>query len=540
MNAIAGALPLTRLALRRDRITIPAWALGLAAFTAATTALWAADFADPADLVQETRLAAVSPGIRMLGLTSAPTVGAYAMVRNFVLLAVLAALMSVFSVVRHTRQGEETGRAELVGAAVVGRYAGLAAALTVTVVADVVLAVMLGLAFVVAGQPVAGSFTAGAAVAAVGLAFAGVAAVTTQLSTTARGASGQAAAVLGAAFLVCGIGNMAGTVDASGMYVRSAWPAWLSPIGWGQQARPFAGDHWWPLAMAVVLFAAGVGVAVWLAGRRDFGHGVLAQPAGPARAGRLLRGSAGLAWRLQTGAFLGWAAGMLGFGLIMGGLAGQITNATGAARDFYTRMGGSDVILDAYRTSILQMAGMAAAIYVVQVLLRMRAEEADGPLEPLLAASAGRSRWALSHALMAGIGATTLLLLFATGAGLAAGAVLGGPVGQVRTLILAALVQLPAVLTVGALVIVAVGLLPRFAGVLAWVGLIAAIIIGPLFGATLRLPQWVQDLSPFTHLPKAPAMPVTVAPVLTLTVVLAALTLAGLVALRRRDLALPA
>ncbi|GAB1646293.1 ABC transporter permease [Krasilnikovia sp. MM14-A1259] len=540
MNAIAGVLPLTRLGLRRDRITIPAWALGLAAFTAATTALWAADFADPADLVQETRLAAASPGIRMLGLTSAPTIGAYAMVRNFVLLAVLAALMSVFSVVRHTRQGEETGRAELVGAAVVGRHAGLAAALAVTVVADAVLAVLLALAFVVVGQPVAGSFTAGAAVATVGLAFAGVAAVTTQLSTTARGASGEAAAVLGVAFLVCGVGNMAGRVDSSGLHVRSAWPAWLSPIGWGQQARPFAGDRWWPLGLTLVLFAAAVVLAVWLAGRRDFGHGVVAQPAGPARASRLLDGPLGLAWRLQTGALLGWASGMLGFGLIMGGLAEQVTNATGAARDFYTRMGGSDVILDAYRTSILQMAGMAAAIYVVQVLVRLHAEEADGTVEPVLAAGTSRSRWALSYALAAAIGAIILLLLFATGAGLAAGAALGAPVGQVRTLILAALVQLPAVLTIGALVVVVVGLLPRFAGVLSWVVLVAAILIGPLFGATLRLPQRVQDLSPFTHLPKAPAMPVTVAPVVALTVALAALTLGGLFALRRRDLSLPA
>ena len=63
------------------------------------------------------------------------------MIRGYSLLAVLAALMSALAVVRHTRQNEETGRAELVGAAVVGRYAGLAAALIVTVGANIVLAV---------------------------------------------------------------------------------------------------------------------------------------------------------------------------------------------------------------------------------------------------------------------------------------------------------------------------------------------------------------------------------------------------------------
>ena len=62
------------------------------------------------------------------------------MVRDYVTLAVLAALMSTFAVVRHTRQNEELGRAELLGATVVGRYAGLTAAVIVAVAADVVLA----------------------------------------------------------------------------------------------------------------------------------------------------------------------------------------------------------------------------------------------------------------------------------------------------------------------------------------------------------------------------------------------------------------
>src|SRR5215211_1572644 len=539
MNALTGTAALTRLALRRDRITLPVWVFGLAAFTAGTTALWTDQYRIAADLVQDTRIAATSPGIRMLGLASGPSVGGYAMVRDYVLLAVLAALMSTFAVVRHTRQSEETGRAELIGAAVVGRHAGLAAALIVTVGANAVLAVMIGLAMFATGQPAAGSFTAGAAVAAVGVAFAGVAAVTTQVASSTRGASGLAAAVLGVSFLTSGIGNMAGRADPSGLRVDSAWPVWLSPIGWGQQMRPFGGDHWWPLALVVILFVACIGAAALLATRRDFGQGMLPQRRGHAQAGRALRSPLGLAWRLQRGALLGWAVGMLGFGLVMGGLIGQIRDTTGNARDWYARMGGSDQILDAYRASIVQMAGMAAAIYVVQVLLRMRAEEADGPLEPVLATAVSRPRWAASHALTALLGATTLLLLYAIGAGLAAGGVLGDPAGEVRALIWPSLVQLPGILVLGAVVIAVVALLPRFASPVSWALLMVSILIGPLFGPALKAPQWVQDLSPFTHIPKAPAVAVTAAPVLTLVVVVAVLALTGLLALRRRDLALP-
>ncbi|MGH3462860.1 MAG: ABC transporter permease [Kribbellaceae bacterium] len=540
MNAFAGTGRMIRLALRRDRFTAPVWVLALAGFLAATTALWADELSTVADLIQEMRVTAASPGIRMLGLASGASVGAYAMVRDFLLVAVLAALMSTFAVVRHTRQGEETGRAELIGAAVVGRHAPLAAALIVTVAMNVVLAAVMGLAMIATGQPAAGSFTAGAAVAAVGLAFAGVAAVTSQLTSSTRGASGMAAGVLGLAFLTSGIGNMAGHPDPSGLWVQSAWPAWLSPIGWGQQMRPFGGDNWWPLALAVGLFAVCAVAAGVLVGRRDFGHGMLPQRTGHAQAGRALRSTLGLALRLQRGALLGWAVGLFGFGLVMGGLVGQVRDSTGTSRDWYTRMGGSDAILDAYRASIMQMAGMAAAIYAVQVLLRLRSEEADGPLEPVLATATSRFRWVAGHAVITVLGATAMVLLFTLGTALAAGGVLGDPAGQLRMLLAASIVQLPAVLVIGAIVIAAVGLVPRYAGAVSWAVLMAAILVGPLFGDTLNLPQWVQDLSPFTHVPKVPAVPLTAAPVLALLAVVAALTLTGLVSLRHRDLALPA
>jgi ABC-2 type transport system permease protein len=541
MNALTGTVRLTRLALRRDRISLALWVLGLTGFTATTIALWVDQYRDHVDdLINDTRIGATSPGTRMLSLTSGASVGGYAMVRDFLLIATLAALMSIFAVVRHTRQNEETGRAELVGAAVVGRHASLAAALIVAIVANIVLAVFLALGMVANGLPAAGSFNAGASVAAVGVAFAGVAAVTTQLTSTTRGANGLAAAGLGIAFVASGIANVVGRVDPSGLWVESAWPTWLSPIGWGQQMRPFGGDHWTPLALAVALLLTCTGVAVLLAARRDFGQGMLPHRKGRGQASRVLRSPWGLAQRLQRGVVLGWAVAMVGLGLVMGGLIGQVRDATGSAREYYVRMGGSEQMLDAYRSSIMQIAAMAVAIYAVQVLLRMRAEEANGPLEGVLATGVSRLRWMASHALTALAGATALLLLYAFGAGLAAGAVLGDPAGQVASLIGPSLVQLPGVLVIGAAVIAAIGLLPRYAAVLSWAMLMVSIVVGPMFGPAFNVPQWGQDVSPFTHVPKAPAVAITAAPVVGLTLAIAALILAGVLALRRRDIVLPA
>jgi len=540
ISGLTGTMRLTRLALRRDRFTLPAWILGLGVFVAATTAMFVNDLATLGVLVQETRMVATNVGMRMIGLISGPSVGGYMLHREYVTLAALAALMSIFAVVRHTRQNEELGRSELLGATVVGRSAPLAAAVIVTLAANVVLALVLGLAILVNGQPAEGSFLAGASVAAVGVAFTGVAAVTCQLASTTRGASGMAAAALGLAFVLSGVGNMLGTVSDRGLRVNSAWPVWLSPMGWGQQTRPFEGAHWWPLAFAVILLVALLAVAVALVGKRDVGRGMGPERRGHARAGRALLSPAGLAWRLQRGALIGWGVALLAFGLIFGSLTEQIQDVHGSARDWWTSTGGTDAIVDAYRVSIIQMAGMFVAIYVVQVLLRMRVDETGGTLESVLSTGVTRPGWVLGHVLNAAAGSVALILVFALSMGLASGPELGDPATQAGEMVVAGLVQVPGVLVLAAVVVALVGLAPRWAGPLSWTLLVASLVVGPMFGVTLGLPQWVQNLSPFTHVPKAPATEVAAGPVIALCLVCIALAVVGTVAVRRRDVVLPA
>jgi ABC-2 type transport system permease protein len=540
MNGLTGAWRLIRLALRRDRISTPAWVLGLSAFVAATTALFASDFQDRAYLLAQTRIVATNAGMRLLGLSSGPTVGGYLLHREFVTLAVLASLLCTFIVVRHTRQNEELGRAELLGAAVVGRYAGLFAAVVAATVADLALATGLTFAVLANGLPVTGSVLVGASVGAVGLVFVGMSAVAVQLASSGRGATGICAAALGVSFVLSGVGTMLGSVDTAGTWVTSSWIAWLSPIGWAQQVRPYGADVVWPLVLCVLLAVVLLAVAALLVDRRDLGRGLAPERPGRERAASGLLGITGLGWRLQRGALLGWGLALGGFGLIFGSLTDEIRHATGATADWYTRTGGSQVILDAYRTSIIQMAGMFVAIYVVQVLLRLHADESGGTLEPLLAANVSRWRWLAGSLVNAAAGAAILMLLFATCMAVTAGRMLGDTGHELAILCAAALAQLPGVLVLGALVVVAVGLVPRVAVPVAWVLLMASLVLGPMFGPGLGLPQWLLDLSPFTHLPKAPANPITATPLILVMALCVGLVVLGLAALRRRDLSLPA
>lgn len=541
MSGFTGTLRLVRLDLRRDRITLPAWILGMAAFLAATTAMFEDSYAKhPELLVPDTLVVMENPGMRVLGLVSGPTVGGYTLHRDALTLAVLAALMSVFAVVRHTRQSEELGREEMLGAGVVGRYASLAAAVVVAFAANVVLAGMLGLAMVVAGQPVAGSLAAGASIALVGVAFTGVAAVTSQLASTTRGATGLAGAALGASFLLAALGNMLGTVDAAALRVTSAWPAWVSPIGWGQQMRPFADDLWWPAGLSVLALGLLSWVAIVLVGRRDVGRGMWPERRGDAHAQPSLLSPAGLVWRLQRGALLGWAVGMVGFGLVFGALSEQIGGLEGEATEWYTTFGGDVDLLGAYWASMMQIAGTAVAAYVVTLLLRLHHDEAQGTLEPVLATSVSRLRWLAAYAVNALVGATSLILLFAVAVVITGGPVVGDTVSLLRDLVGAALVQLPAIGVLGAAVLALVTLVPRWSVGLSWALVVCAIFLGPMFGPSLGLPGWLLDLSPFTHVPNAPAVAISPGPVLGLIATCAVLAAAGVVAMRHRDLALPA
>jgi ABC-2 type transport system permease protein len=277
-----------------------------------------------------------------------------------------------------------------------------------------------------------------------------------------------------------------------------------------------------------------------LSSHRDVGRGLWPERPGHATAPWALTSPVGLVWRLQRGLFIGWAVALTLFGLIFGNLVEQIRGLQGHGQDWWTTVGGTRQVVDAYKVSIIQMAGMFVAIYLVQMLLRMRVDESGGTLESVLATGVTRTRWLGCYVANAAAGCAALITLFAVSMGLTAGQVLCDTPSQVVELVRAGLVQLPGVLVLGATVLLTVSFLPRWAVPVSWAILLVMLVVGPMFGPGLDLPGWLQDLSPFTHSPKVPAMTATAAPLLALTSVGIGLAALGLGALRRRDLHLPA
>jgi len=529
VSDFAGAGQLVRLALRRDRLLMPMWVAVFAFMATVSAAATAGMYPSLESRVQVAETANRSPSlVALYGKIYAPeSLGAVAMWKMAGTGALMVALLGLIVAVRHTRAEEENGRLELIGAAAVGRFAALTAALLVAVLMNGALGLLTAAGLVAAGLPAAGSLAFGLSWAGVGVVFAGVGLVAAQLTRSARLATGIGAAVLGAFYLLRAVGDVQG---GSGLAALS----WLSPIGWGQRVQAFAGERWWVLLLLLGLTGALTGVAYLLVARRDLGSGLVPDRAGPAVAARSLRSPLALAWRLQRGALLGWSLGLLVLGAVFGSVASNVEGFVDDPdfREVIVRLGGERTLTDAFLTVELGVMGVVASAYGVQAAMRLRAEEAALRAEPLLATAVTRVRWAVGHVVVAVAGTTVVMAVAGLGSG-AAHAAQVGDAAQVGRVFGAALAHLPAAWVLVGIVVLAFGLVPRF-GAAGWAFLVAFFLLGEL-GPLLELDQRLLDLSPFAHTPRVPAAEVEVAPLLWLTAIAAALVGAGLVAFRHRD-----
>jgi ABC-2 type transport system permease protein len=474
----------------------------------------------------------------MRGVPVGTSAGAIVSFRNLAFALVFAALMSTFAIVRHTRQNEETGRAELIGAGSVGRHALLGAALIVVLGANVSLGAALTGTLLASGLPAGGAVAFGAASVTTGMAFAGIATVAAQLFRSSRAANTCAATAVGVGYMLRGVGDALGDRAPGRVEVESAWPSWLSPIGWGMLARPFGTERWWVLLLPLALLGASLLAALALVSRRDLGAGLIEERIGPASAGRALRGPIGLAWRLNRAAVLGWVLGSVAFGVGIGSLgkavSGALGSSEGASRAIEQLAGGSPTgLVDAYFAAMMNVYGALAAGFAVQTLVRLRADEAGGSAEAMLATAVSRYRWVGAQLALTVVGVTAILGFAGLATGLTDAAV-GGDVG-VAMLTAAGLAQVPGALTVGAFVVFVFGGLPRLVGALAWLGLVVSVGAG-LFGDLFGLPEWIRDLSPMHHVPSMPAAAFHAGPLLALLAAAIGLAGSGMVLARRRDL----
>ncbi len=373
------------------------------------------------------------------------------------------------------------------------------------------------------GLPTESSLLLGVVTGGVGVTFAAATAVAAQIFENPRSVYGAVGLALAGAYVARAIGD-----------VGNGAASWASPIGWGQRSYPYAGDRWWTVLLFAAAALALVAVAFALLDRRDFGAGLLPYGTGPATASRALSSPLGLAWRLQRGSLAGWAVGVFALGAAYGSFADSIEDYLADNPEIAAYLpGGAADAVNSYLSLTVSIVALLTAAFGVASVLRARGEETAGRAEPLLAAPVSRYRWLTSHLTIALAGGAVVLALGGFGVGLTYGLTISDPVQPLR-MIGVALVWLPAVWSVTAVAALGLGWVPRAAVGVAW-AVFAYCAVVLLFAAAFDLPDWLDDASPFTHIPKVPLQTVAAAPMLVITLAALAVLVCGLVGFRRRD-----
>lgn len=523
-DPLTGFWILVRHALRIDRVRLVVWVVGITFIPIVTYASYDSLYPTLADRVSLATTLRANPSFSLLlgPAENLATPGGYTAWRTIGITAIFVAVMSILTVVRHTRTDEETGRTELLAAGCVGRYAFVAAGMATALIASLVTGIAITLGLIAFGGDPVGALAYGLAATLAGAVFAAVAAVAAQIGSFGRTAISISVGALALAYLVRAWG------DASDYH----WITWISPLGWTEKISAFADNRWWTLALSLAATLVLVGAAVAIVGRRDFGRGLIAPHHGPADADRALAGAYGLAWRLHRARLAGWALGLVAYGALIGSVTQSIAAVIAHSAVGLRFLGSGHDFVDLYLAEIINLMGIVAAVYGIQAMLTARTEEADGRVELLLSTPLTRLRWFASHLTFALGGSAIVVVAGGLAAGISAN--LDGAPTSVGAVFAGSAAQIPAVWLMVAVTALLIGVVPRLS-VLGW-SIIAATFVISFFGPLLKLPRLVLDLSAFTHLPRLPGGSVDAVPLIVLGVLTLILLGIALTGFRRRSI----
>lgn len=525
-GALSGVRPLLAVTGRQSARGILPWIAAVAALSGSSILAYRWIFPDAADRQGLAAALGANPALELIfgparDLMTADGFNAW---RAGQLGALFAALMTILLVVRSSRADEDSGQAELIASGVITRQGRLLVPVLLAAFAAIAMGAVCFLVTWACGGGVAASAVLSAGFTGIALFFTGVAIVAAQLGSDARTANGLALAAMGIAYLARGY------LDSSG---AEEWTRWLTPFGWLEQMGPASENSLWPLLAFLAAAGLLVILALVLQQHRDFGLGVISPR--PGRAEAVGMGIGGLAWRLHRGPVLTWMIAFAVLGLVFGNLAVSIGSVfaenPAVAAVLASGATTNEALTFGFVATILQLAGIIAAVMGAQVVMRLHAEEVEGRIEPLLAAAVRRPVL---------LGATVAMALAAEAAALfVVGSVLGlvaahDGVVEAGDVLAQAVVTIPSVWVLTAVAAAAVGARPaaRLAG---WLVIVATFGI-TLLGPTFKFPEWALDISPMHHVPTVTAADPSWTPLLVLLGIAAVLVVIALAGFRRRDL----
>ncbi|MGO9792687.1 MAG: polyketide antibiotic transporter [Solirubrobacteraceae bacterium] len=455
------------------------------------------------------------------------TVGGYSAWRVGGTLTILAAVWGVLAAVRALRAEEDAGRAELVLASGVSRREVHLSALLAIFAGAVLLWLAAWLGLLAGGLDAGGSAYLALTIVSVIAPFVGIGALASQLAPRKRVASMIGNGVVAAALALRAV------ADTS---AGAGWLRWLTPLGWGEQLRPYSGAQ--PLALLAPL-ALGAALLVWaarIAQRRDIGSALLpARDSAPAHL-RLLSSPTAQALRFERGAMLVWVAVAGVFAYILGAVSNSVKSA-GISRQLnreVSRVGAGSIITPkGYLGFCFLLFVLAVSLFACSQIAAARSEESAKQLETLLALPVGRRRWLFGRLCLTAAAAAVISITSGLLAGV--GAVSQGVSISLGTMLLAGVNCLPVTLLTLAVGALLYAILPRPSVAIAYT-LVSIAFLWDLVGSLVQAPHWLLEATPFAHVALVPAAPFRTGAALLMLALAAVLVPLALALFARRDL----
>lgn len=520
---------LLRLTTRRDRIRALIWVLSLTFITVIIPGTFNSLYSEQAerDAMAETMDNPAMVAMVGEGDLENYTIGAMTAHQMILLTAVFVGIMSILFVVRHTRTDEEEGRIELIRALPVGKLAPIHATTIYVIGVNVLLAVLVALGLWI--QPIddltlEGSLLYGATLGGTGLCFMAIAALFSQMSESSRGAIGWSIGVLLFFYVLRAVGD-----------IGNEFLSLISPLGWVNRTFIYTENNWWPILLMVAFTLIVLLVTYQLNAKRDLEAGLFPSKPGKAHAPKSLLSPFGLAFRLQRTAFISWAIGMLFLGISYGSVLGDLESFF-QGNEFLTEMlvqGEGYSMTEQFISIIITVMAMIAVAPAILAMNRLYGEEKKSRLELLFSKPVSRKVVMGSYLGVAFINAFVSVFLAGVGLWAAGSMVMEEPI-SFGAMVGASLNYLPAMLVFVGVAALLIGFKPKLTS-LTWAYLVYSFIV-VYMGNLFQLDDWIQQISPFGHVPQLPVDDFEWMTVVILSLVAVVLAILGMMLYSKRDI----
>jgi len=519
---------------KRDRWNLILWFIGLIILNVAVAGAFGEMFQTQDELMSMVATFANPAIIAMVGPIYSYSIAGIFTQSMLVFVAISVAIMNIFMVSRHTRADEEEGRLEVLRSLPIGRVTILKSVLLNSVIINIILALVIGLSVGATqmesgylGSGISnfmGAIIYGAILGATGFVFAAFTALFVQLSENNRSVLSYSFMFLGVMYLLRAIGDM-------NIEILSI----ISPLGIGFRAQPFVGNYIWPIFILIITSIIVSLLAIYLNGIRDLGAGFIAQKPGNEKGNFLLKSQFGLAFKLTKGSLIGWAITTFVLGASYGSVFGDIEtfiNSNDIFRQLFAGIEGQDLTLG-FMSFIVVVMAIVCTIPVITSVYKVKGEENKNRLEHILGRSISRTKIIISYTIVSIIKAPIMLFLVGFGLYVASFSVMDDPL-PFKSLTRAVMAYLPALWMFTGLAALIVGLLPKLTGII-WAYLGYSLVTA-YFGQLLELPEIMNKLTPFGHIPTYPLEIINLEPLVIITIISILLVVGGVFGYRKRDI----